>query len=162
MAQKYKWNFDWFSLIPGYGLYRSAKNIIDNIKNDGFQFSDLFGWYGFQQGAKRKTDADEAIEQILGEATSSNNREEYLEDRAHTEEREDTAFQRQVQDMQKAGLSPYTISASPVNSSASSVGSNSVMSKLQMLGYMLDLKNLDLKNKGIINNLIGGIIRALA
>lgn len=161
MAQKYNWSFDWTSLIPGYGLYRSFKNVSDNIKNDGFQFSDLFGWYGAQQGAPRPTNADVAINQLLGEATSSNNRQQYLEDRAHTEEREDSAYQRQVVDMRKAGLNPYTISSSPVNSSPSAVGSSSVMSKLQMLGYMLDLKNLDIKNKGLINNIISGIIGAL-
>lgn len=41
--------WDWKTLIPGYGLYRSFKNTIDNVKKGGFQLSDLLGWYGYQQ-----------------------------------------------------------------------------------------------------------------
>lgn len=88
----------------------------------------------------------------------SGNRKEFLEDREHTEMREDTAYQRGVEDMRKAGLNPYTIGSNPAPSSVSTVGQNSVTNRLQMLGYILDMQNLSLKNKKLTNDLIGDVL----
>lgn len=103
---------------------------------------------------------DEDTTEILGEVLSDS-RKEYLEDRAHSEMREDTAYQRAVEDMRKAGLNPYTIGSTPANSSASQVGAQTIASKLQVLGYILDLKNLDLKNRKITNDTITSILKIL-
>lgn len=104
-------------------------------------------------------DADESS-RILGEVIN-NSRQEYLEDRAHTEEREDTAYQRAVADMRKAGLNPYTISTSGAASSTSSVGENTITSKIQILGYLLSLRNLDLKNRQVANSEVNTLLNAI-
>lgn len=97
---------------------------------------------------------------IQAQTLSESARDQFLADREHQEMREDTAYQRGVADMEKAGLNPYTIGANPAPSSASSVGGDTLTNKLQVLGFMLDLKNLDAKNRQITNNLITGLLKA--
>lgn len=129
--------------------------------SDGYQFGDFYsGYFGFDRNPQEE-ETYEAGNKILGEVMN-NSRAEYLEDRAHTEEREDSAYQRAVADMRKAGLNPYTVGANPAPSSASSVGENSIMTKLQVLGYILDLQNLDTKNRSVTNQLIGNVLRVAA
>lgn len=91
-------------------------------------------------------------------AAAASTRNEYLADREHTEMREDTSYQRAVKDMQAAGLNPYTIGASPANSSSSNVGELTASYRLQMLGNLLDVANLSLKNKKITNDSITSIL----
>lgn len=98
--------------------------------------------------------------QIQAQNIAQSARDEYLADREHQEMREDTAYQRGVADMEKAGLNPYTIGANPAPSSASSVGADTLTNKLQVLGFILDLKNLDAKNRQITNNLITGLLKS--
>lgn len=88
-------------------------------------------------------------------------RQDLLEDRDHTEMREDTVYQRGVEDMRKAGLNPYTIGANPSPSSSSSVGENMINNRIQMLGYILDLKNLNARNREITNNAIANVLKIL-
>lgn len=141
------WKFPW--------LWNSFGAIGNNL-SDGYQFGDLTLGYA---GVSRDTDLSLANQasQILGEA-----RTQYEEDRAHTEMREDTAYQRAVADMRKAGLNPYTIGASPAASSASNVGADIITNKIQILGYLLDLKNLDAKNRKITNDAIGNVLGILS
>lgn len=108
----------------------------------------------------KQTDIDADVSSILGEV-SDNSRQQYLEDREHTEQREDSAYQRAVSDMRKAGLNPYTVGSSPSPSSSSSVGEHTIQSKLSMLGYILDLKNLDIKNRQVTNQAIGNVIKMI-
>lgn len=140
------WQFPW------------AWNSIGAIRNnlsDGYHFGDIIsGYAGFSRDENKSL--SDAANSVLGEARS-----EYLADREHTEMREDTAYQRAVADMRQAGLNPYTVGGSPASSSASSVGSSVITNKLQVLGYLLDLKNLDAKNRQIANNAILGFISAL-
>ena len=148
-----KYKFDWkAALIPGYGHYRAYKNFIHNVQTDGFQLKDLNGGFWIQQ--EEPNIIEDYGQSILG-YVSNNAREEFLEDRAHTEMREDTAYQRGVEDMRKAGLNPYTIGANPSPSSSSSVGENSIMTQLQIVGSLLDIQNLSVRNKSLINNIIG-------
>lgn len=150
MARK----FDWMAaLIPGYGQYKAMKNTINNINSDGFQLADLFGFWSQEPDV-----VDQTIETTMDQIQNTS-REEYIKDRDHTEEREDTAYQRATKDMLAAGLNPYTIGASPASSSASNVGENTIASKLQLLGYVLDLKNLSLKNRQVTNQSIGNLIK---
>jgi hypothetical protein len=145
----------------------SFKNVKHNLEN-GYQFGDIVkGWYGWTDDSVSNPIVNDidlssagSFNELLGQVQDTS-RQEYLEDREHTEQREDTAYQRSVEDMRQAGLNPYTISASPANSSASSVGQNSIASKLQMMGYILDLKNLDIKNKALANGVLGNIIKAV-
>lgn len=99
-------------------------------------------------------------EKILGEIENQA-RQEYLDDRAHTEAREDSAYQRAVADMQKAGLNPFTVGSNPASSSSSTVGEKSITNRLQILGYLLDLKNLDIKNKQVANQQINTVLNGL-
>lgn len=108
----------------------------------------------------KQSDLDSSVTSILGEV-SDNSRQQYLEDREHTEQREDTSYQRAVADMRKAGLNPYTVGSSPASSSTSTVGENSIQTKLSMLGYILDLKNLDIKNRQVTNQAIGNLLKAI-
>lgn len=98
---------------------------------------------------------------LISSLFTGNSRNSYLADREHTEQREDTAYQRGVKDMQAAGLNPYTIGANPSPSSSSSVGAQSVAADLQTLGYILDMQNLSLKNKKITNDLITSVLGSL-
>lgn len=139
-------------------IWQIGKNWKENLK-DGYQFGDITkGWFGFRNDYDTEIDT---VTSSLFNQVNSQARDEFLADREHTEQREDTSYQRAVSDMRSAGLNPYTISAAPVNSSASSVGENTIQSKLQMLGYVLDLSNLDAKNRSITNNLIGNILKAI-
>lgn len=134
----------------------------------------VFGWYpidasgkwnwagqSHDEEAENEDENDVNSQEILGhvanDATS-----QYLDDRAHTEMREDTAYQRSVEDMRKAGLNPYTIGASPAASTPSQAGSLSIASKVQVLGYLLDLKNLDAKNRQITNNTLTSLLGTFA
>lgn len=141
----------------------SIKSVRDNF-SDGYQFGDFMkGWMGFydkQDDSLETLKSDENTAQILGEVQNQA-RQQYLEDRQHQEMREDTAYQRGVEDMRKAGLNPYTIGANPAPSSSSSVGENSIQSKLSVLGFILNLKNLDLKNRQVANQEINTILRVM-
>ncbi len=98
---------------------------------------------------------------LQAKLTSAQNKEAndaYLADREHTEAREDSAYQRAVADMRSAGLNPYTVGSSPASSSVSNVGSQTISHKLDMLGYILDLKNLSNKNVNTANNILGNIL----
>ena len=139
------WQFPW--------IWNSIGAIANNLK-DGYQLGDFtLGYAGY---SRDQNNLEQQAQSILGEA-----RNEYLADREHTEAREDSAYQRAVSDMRKAGLNPYTVGSNPAPSSASSVGSNVISNKLQVLGYILDLKNLDAKNRKITNDTIGSILNAL-
>jgi len=96
-------------------------------------------------------------QQILGQV-ANDSQAQYLEDREHTEMREDTAYQRAVEDMRKAGLNPYTVGASPAASSSSKVGESNISNKIALLGYLLDLKNLDFQNKALVNKTITSLV----
>lgn len=157
MAQ---YKFDWLAaLIPGYGHYRATKNLINNLKTNGVSWKDFNG--GFWREEEDPAYNIEDTSDFLTE-TVNNARTEYLEDREHTEMREDTAYQRAVADMRAAGLNPYTIGSTPASSSASSVGENTLMTKLQAVGYVLDMKNIDINNKRLANGILGTILGYVA
>lgn len=84
--------------------------------------------------------------------------EAYLADREHTEMREDTVYQRGVEDMRKSGLNPYTIGANPSPSSSSSVGADTITNKLELLGYILNLDKLTDRNVQTANGILGNIL----
>lgn len=141
----------WKWLIPYYGIHQ----MIQNVRDNGYQFGDLSaGLFGFKDTRNNNLQEDE---KVLGQVAISS-RDEYLQDREHTEMREDTAYQRAVNDMRSAGLNPYTVGSSPAASSSSSVGENTIATQLQMLGYVLDLKNLDIKNKQLANTILSSIL----
>lgn len=96
---------------------------------------------------------------LLG--SSSGNYQAFLEDRAWTAQREDTAVQRRVEDMRKAGINPYTIGASSAGSTASTANSDSVQNRLQLLGSILDIGNLSLKNKKLANDKLSTFLNFL-
>lgn len=142
-------------------IWNVGKNWKSNL-SDGYQFGDILGgWFGFDRHYDDGSASIEQASNILGEA-QANSRQEFLEDREHTEGREDTTYQRSVEDMRKAGLNPYTIGANPAPASASTVGENSIMTSLQVVGSILDIQNLSVKNKGLINNIIGNILKSYA
>ena len=89
---------------------------------------------------------------------TANAQSTYLSDREHNEEREDTAYQRGVADMRAAGLNPYTIGANPAPSSSSNANAGALGYQLQVLGSMLDIANLSIKNRKVTNDLIGDIL----
>ena len=100
----------------------------------------------------------DGIANIFSPIFGGSNKSAYVEDREHTEMREDTAYQRAVADMRAAGLNPYTIGAHPASSTPSTVNAQTLTNNLQMLGYILDLQNLSLKNKQTTNDMIGDIL----
>jgi len=142
-------------------IWNVGSNWKSNL-SDGYHFGDILGgFYGFNRNTPKEEDITSDLSSQIS-SVLSNSRSEYLEDRVHTEAREDTAYQRAVADMQAAGLNPYTIGSTPASSSSSSVGENTIMSKLQAVGYIMDLKNLDLKNKELANGVLGNILGFLA
>lgn len=161
MSRFNEW-YDYLNPINYFGT------IYDNIHNDGYQFGDISaGLFGIDRTSVaegvNEAQATQVMDPqtILGEVTNDS-RQQFEDDRAHTEMREDTAYQRAVSDMRKAGLNPYTVGASPAAASASKVGENNIANKVQMLGYLLDLKNLDFKNKQLANSVIGNLIKVVA
>lgn len=138
--------------IPGWSQFLLLRDLIHGDLSGGI--SRTFG--GLGNYSQSSSELASQASQVLGEARS-----EFLADREHTEAREDSAYQRAVEDMRKAGLNPYTIGASGAPSSASSVGSDMISSKLQVLGYILDLKNLDARNRQITNQAIGSVLRSV-
>jgi hypothetical protein len=155
-----KYKFDWkAAFIPGYGHVKSAINLIRNLKTNGVNWKDFNGGFWIEQ--PEEDTLNEKAEDVLSDVMSDS-RQEYLEDREHTEQREDTAYQRAVTDMRSAGLNPYTVGSSPAPSSVSSVGEHSIMSKLQAVGYILDLQNLNIQNKKLANGVLGTILGYIA
>ena len=94
-------------------------------------------------------------QRVLGDA-----REQALEDRAHTEMREDTAYQRAVADMKAAGLNPLALGGvNPAASSPSSANIDSFNAKLDMLGYVLNLRNVNMSNTQKANQMLGDLLK---
>lgn len=143
----------WEYWVPFYSGYLAARDMV----NGESPFS--FIGHAFGSGTKDGTSGSNSYS-LESESRDILNtaRDELLADRDHTEMREDTAYQRAVKDMKEAGLNPYTIGAQSAPSSASSVGSDMVSNKLQILGYILDLKNLDAKNRKITNDSITNVL----
>lgn len=141
----------WEYWIPIWNLVLNARDQIQGNTSGFNNFGRLFG---------HGTKDDKSIQntEALTSDILNSSRQEFLEDRAHTEMREDTAYQRAVADMRSAGLNPYTIGASSAPSSSSSVGSDSVTTKLQTLGYILEMKNLSIKNRQVTNQMIGKLL----
>lgn len=137
----------WEYWIPGWNQALLWRDIFGGNLGSGISKK-----FGIVSGSAT-SDLEGQANSILGES-----RESYLEDRAHTEMREDTAYQRAVADMKAAGLNPFTIGASGAPSSSSSANSDYISNKLQVLGYILDLKNLDAKNRQITNQAIGNVL----
>ena len=91
---------------------------------------------------------------ILGDS-----RQQALEDRVHTEMREDTAYQRAVADMKAAGLNPLALGGvNPAASSPSTANMDSYQAKLDMLGYVLNLRNVNMSNTEKANRMLGDLL----
>jgi len=131
----------------------------DNF-SDGYQPGDLLSSIFNHNRKKAESDEVSALNQQIDLLNQNygNLSEMFEKDKAETYAREDSVYQRGVEDMRKAGLNPYTIGASPSPSSASSVGANNIQTTMSMVGYIMDLKNIDAKNKATANSLLGNIL----